>query len=89
MTIITIDGVALADALTPIIPFFMVILAFLIVYYLVLMIVDIIKMQNKTGKYKYATEIYDKREEEMKDNPKAWSKWMDANKHICKEARYY
>ena len=89
MTIITIDGVALADALTSIIPLFIGILTFLIVYYLVLMIVDIIKMQNKSNKYNYATEIYDKRKEEMKDNPEAWSKWMDANKHICKEARYY
>ena len=91
MTIITIDGVALADALTPIIPLFIGILTFLIFYYSVLMIIDIIKMQNKSNRYRYnyATEIYDKRKEEMKDNPKAWSKWMDANKHICKEVGYY
>jgi len=74
MTIITIDGVALADALTPIIPLFIGILTFLIVYYSVLMIIDIIKMQNKSNRYNYATEIYDKRKEEMKDNP---NKWMD------------
>ena len=89
MTIITIDGVALSEALAPVVPALIGIFTFVIVYHLCWMIVDIVEMQNKSEKYRYATEIYDKREEEMKNNPEAWLKWMDANKHICKEARYY
>ena len=82
MTIISIDGVSLAEKLEPLFRIGLSLFFGFIVYIFIRMVDNLIESEKRRKRFNEAKQLYTARKRKFEGNELGWKKWRDANYKI-------